>query len=189
MILGPKLAPVRGPEILYLGLFRWKIKTYSCLKLSLVFEHWCAIFVVVLKIASESRMNNLRVLCASFYILTSTKTPRPLSLISQRWYTKMNSHVLLYVEVVRFWKMTLIWYAGDALFRWRHTGSTYTWRHYALISYDFNFKRVHYTIIDLWGIGYYTIIDWCWGRHGVLLNSKHHIDRRGAEVNMIKFTV
>ena len=36
---------------------------------------------------------------------------------------------------------------------------------------------------------YYTIIDLCWGRHGVLLNSKRHIDRRGAEVNMIKFTV
>ena len=36
---------------------------------------------------------------------------------------------------------------------------------------------------------YYTIIDLCWGRHGVLLNGKRHIDRRGAEVNMIKFTV
>ena len=36
---------------------------------------------------------------------------------------------------------------------------------------------------------YYTIIDLCWGRHGVLLNSKRHIDRRGAEVNMIKSTV
>ena len=36
---------------------------------------------------------------------------------------------------------------------------------------------------------YYTIIDLCRGRHGVLLNSKRHIDRRGAEVNMIKFTV
>ena len=35
----------------------------------------------------------------------------------------------------------------------------------------------------------YTIIDLCWGRHGVLLNSKRHIDRRGAEVNMVKFTV
>ena len=33
---------------------------------------------------------------------------------------------------------------------------------------------------------FYTIIDLCWGRHGVLLNSKRHIDRRGAEVNMIK---
>ena len=37
--------------------------------------------------------------------------------------------------------------------------------------------------------GQYTIIDLCWGRHGVLLNSKRHIDRREAEVNMIKFTV
>ena len=36
---------------------------------------------------------------------------------------------------------------------------------------------------------YYTIIDLCWGRHGVFLNSKRHIDRRGAEVNMVKFTV
>ena len=36
---------------------------------------------------------------------------------------------------------------------------------------------------------YYTIIDLCWDRHGVLLNSKRHIDQRGAEVNMIKFTV
>ena len=35
----------------------------------------------------------------------------------------------------------------------------------------------------------YTIIDLCWGRHGVLLNNKRHIDRRGAEVDMIKFTV
>ena len=34
-----------------------------------------------------------------------------------------------------------------------------------------------------------TIVDLCFGRHGVLLNSKRHIDRRGAEVNMIKFTV
>ena len=67
------------------------------------------------------------------------KTPHSLSLISQRWNTKMNSHVLLlYVEVGRFWNKTLIWYAGDALFRWRHTVSTYTWRHCALITYDFN---------------------------------------------------
>ena len=36
---------------------------------------------------------------------------------------------------------------------------------------------------------YYTIIDLCLGGHGVLLNSKLHIDRRGAEVNMIKFAV
>ena len=36
---------------------------------------------------------------------------------------------------------------------------------------------------------YYTTIDLCWGGHGVLLNSKRHIDQRGAEVNMIKFTV
>ena len=36
---------------------------------------------------------------------------------------------------------------------------------------------------------YYTIIDLCSGRHGVLVNSKHHIDRPGAEVNMINFTV
>ena len=36
---------------------------------------------------------------------------------------------------------------------------------------------------------YYTIIDFCFSGHGVLLNSKRHIDRRGAEVNMIKFTV
>ena len=35
---------------------------------------------------------------------------------------------------------------------------------------------------------FYTIIDLCRGRHGVLLNSKRHIDGRGAEVNMIKFT-
>ena len=28
--------------------------------------------------------------------------------------------------------------ASDALFRWRHTGSTYTCRHYASIAYDFN---------------------------------------------------
>ena len=69
------------------------------------------------------------------------KMPNSLSLISQRWYTKMNSHILLlYVEVGQYWKMTLIWYAGDALFRWRHTGSTYTWRHYASIPYDFNLK-------------------------------------------------
>ena len=38
-------------------------------------------------------------------------------------------------------------------------------------------------------VEYYTINDLCWGRHGVLLNSKRHIDRRGAEVNMIKCTV
>ena len=36
---------------------------------------------------------------------------------------------------------------------------------------------------------YYTIIDLCWGGHGVLLNSKPHIDWRGEEVNVIKFTV
>ena len=36
---------------------------------------------------------------------------------------------------------------------------------------------------------YYTNIDLCSGGHRVLLNSKRHIDRRGAEVNMIKFTV
>ena len=36
---------------------------------------------------------------------------------------------------------------------------------------------------------HYTIIDLCWGVHGVLLNSYCHIDRRGAEVNMIKLTV
>ena len=36
---------------------------------------------------------------------------------------------------------------------------------------------------------YYTTIDLCLGGHGVLLNSKRHIDQRGAEVNMIKFTV
>ena len=36
--------------------------------------------------------------------------------------------------------LTLIWYTSDALFRWRHTGSTYTWRHYASIAYDFNLK-------------------------------------------------
>ena len=36
---------------------------------------------------------------------------------------------------------------------------------------------------------HYTIIDLYWGGHGVLLNSKRHIDGRGAEVNMIKFTV
>ena len=36
---------------------------------------------------------------------------------------------------------------------------------------------------------YYTIIDLCWGGLGVLLNSKRHIDRRGGEFNMIKFTV
>ena len=36
---------------------------------------------------------------------------------------------------------------------------------------------------------YYTIIDLCFGRHGVILNSKRHIERRGAEVNMIRFTV
>ena len=36
---------------------------------------------------------------------------------------------------------------------------------------------------------HYTIIDLCLGGHGVLLNSKRHIDRHRAEVNMIKFTV
>ena len=38
---------------------------------------------------------------------------------------------------------------------------------------------------------HFTIIDLCRGGHGVLLNSgpKRHIDRRGGEVNMIKFTV
>ena len=47
--------------------------------------------------------------------------------------------MLLYVEAGQCWKMTLIWYAGDAaLFRWRHTGSTYTWQHCASIAYDFN---------------------------------------------------
>ena len=35
----------------------------------------------------------------------------------------------------------------------------------------------------------YNYIDLCLGRHGVLLNSKRHIDRRGVEVNMVKFTV
>ena len=44
------------------------------------------------------------------------------------------------------------------------------------------FLRVSYML-------YYTIIDLCWGGHWVLLNSKRHIDRRGAEANMIKFTV
>ena len=39
------------------------------------------------------------------------------------------------------------------------------------------------------GLPTYTIIDLCWGGHGALFNSKRHIDRRGAEVNMIKFTV
>ena len=29
----------------------------------------------------------------------------------------------------------------------------------------------------------------CRGGHRVLLNSKHRIDRRGEEANMIKFTV
>ena len=33
------------------------------------------------------------------------------------------------------------------------------------------------------------IYDLCRGGHEVLLNSKSHIDRHGAEVNMIKFTV
>ena len=66
------------------------------------------------------------------------KMPHSLSLISLRWYKRINSHVLrLYVEVGRCWKMTFIWYAGDTLFRWRHTVSTYTWRHCASIAYDF----------------------------------------------------
>ena len=38
-------------------------------------------------------------------------------------------------------------------------------------------------------LNHYTIIDLCRGRHGQLLNSKRHIDQRGVEVNMIKFTV
>ena len=76
----------------------------------------------------------------SFYLYwRQLKTPHSLSLLSQRWYTKMNSHVLLlHIEVGRFWKMTLIWYAGGALFRWRNTGSTYTWWHYASIAYGFS---------------------------------------------------
>ena len=47
---------------------------------------------------------------------------------------------LLYVEVGRFWKITLISYANVALFWWRHTGSKYTWRHHASMAYDFNLK-------------------------------------------------
>ena len=39
------------------------------------------------------------------------------------------------------------------------------------------------------GFLHHAIIGLCWGGHGVLLNSKCHIDWRGAEVNMIKFTV
>ena len=35
----------------------------------------------------------------------------------------------------------------------------------------------------------YKCIDLCLGGHGVLLNSKSHIDQWGAEVSMIKFTV
>ena len=34
-------------------------------------------------------------------------------------------------------------------------------------------------------MGHYTIIDLCWGRYGVLLNIKRHIDQRSAEFNMI----
>ena len=36
---------------------------------------------------------------------------------------------------------------------------------------------------------YHAIIDLCLGGHGVLLNSKCHIDRCQAAVNMIKFSV
>ena len=39
------------------------------------------------------------------------------------------------------------------------------------------------------GGNYYdAIIDLCYGRHGVLLNCKLHIDQCKAEVNMIKCT-
>ena len=53
-------------------------------------------------------------------------------------------------------------------------------------AWDFTCKKID---ISFQPSDQYTIIDLCCGRHGVLLNSKRHIDRRGAEVNMIKFTV
>ena len=37
---------------------------------------------------------------------------------------------------------------------------------------------MHILSLDKRGVS--TIIDLCWGRHGVLLNSKRHIDRRGV---------
>ena len=57
-------------------------------------------------------------------------------------------------------------------------------KHIVQQAYNIYWKKRCYKSIE-----YYIIIDLCWGRHGVLLNSKHYIDRRGAEVNMIKFTV
>ena len=49
--------------------------------------------------------------------------------------------------------------------------------------------RGYKTFFALNSTEHYTIIDLCLGGRGVLLSSKRHIDRRGAEVNMIKFTV
>ena len=37
------------------------------------------------------------------------------------------------------------------------------------------------TLMDIIMLCYYTIIDLCWGWHGVLLNSKRNVDWRGAE--------
>ena len=75
------------------------------------------------------------------YILTSTKNASIiitdfLAMIIKNEQRRTAS----YVEVGRYWKMTLIWYAGDALFLWHHTGPTYTWRHFASVAYDFNWN-------------------------------------------------
>ena len=83
-------------------------------------------------------------------ILTSTKNASLIFTDFLSMIYKMNSHVLLlHVEVERCWKMTLIWYAGDALFRWRHTGSTDTWRHCASIAYDFNLNLHPFCAADV----------------------------------------
>ena len=48
----------------------------------------------------------------------------------------------------------------------------------------------HFVIVFIVGINLTLYNYWlCWDGHGVLLNSKRHIDQRGAEANMNKFTV
>ena len=56
-----------------------------------------------------------------------------------------------------------------------------------MLSNSVPLKRKEQVYSKDWGdrIEYYTIIDLCWGGHGVYLNSTRHT----PEINMIKFTI
>ena len=121
-------------------------------------------------------------------------------LTSQK-FLKPGDHVILRILFLLNGYDNCIWFC---LIKGLTTSSTF-WFDVAIFKTNPKFNEVKYDVMMssssrirlmrktlvtfLFTIVYYTIIDLCWGRHEVLLNSKRHIDRRGAEVNMIKFTV